>query len=199
MKKIIFFFFLFFPLLLLADWDNIFSDDEDPIICNHVNVISGSLSLAYRDMILKGAVPYPLIRTYSSSGAFERQRDTDLNMRKIRRGLIVQGGWSWLPHVNLFCNTFDGTFRIYLAEPSGNLVMYEYAYTEKKKLYVFKPVLKDGQHAGTLSGRSNPQNNIIKRDDNQNTFHVYLADGGERIYHGSKKRSLSGNFFNLVY
>jgi hypothetical protein len=94
--------------------------------------------------ILKGAVPYPLIRTYSSSGAFERPGNIDLIMKDKRKGLIVQGGWSWLPHLNLFYESSDETLKIYLPELSGNLVMYECLYAGKNDLLVFKPRLKNG-------------------------------------------------------
>src|SRR5437899_2365882 len=75
-----FLFLLLLPSLLLrASADIFFSEEEDPSLCNHVNIISGHLNLSFQDALIPSASPFTLSRAYSSSGALERNKDdTDL-------------------------------------------------------------------------------------------------------------------------
>ena len=127
-----------FPVLLLllgislslrADWDQLFSDEEDPVLYHHVNVISGNLNLFIEDGTIEGPKTLPLFRTYSSSGALE-SRNVNADLQLERKSWIVQGGWNFLPHANLWIDLTVRTknFKIYLAEPSGNLISYAYSH-----------------------------------------------------------------------
>ena len=62
-----FFLLLLIPLHLFAEWDSLFSTDEDPALFHHVHVISGQLNIAIEDAKLQGAYPFSLTRTYCSS------------------------------------------------------------------------------------------------------------------------------------
>jgi hypothetical protein len=61
--------FLIFTSFLRADWDQLFSQEEDPSLFHHVSVITGNLNLSFQDTVIQGAKPLPVMRTYSSAGA----------------------------------------------------------------------------------------------------------------------------------
>ncbi|MES2200378.1 MAG: DUF6531 domain-containing protein, partial [Chlamydiota bacterium] len=201
-----FFFFLFIlPLYLLANLDGLFSIDEDPTVFHHVNVISGQLNLSIEDTTLQGAHPFSLMRTYSSSGAFENTNNCgDIICKILRRDWIVQGGWNFLPHSNLLVFPHGGSFKkttFRLLEPSGAALSYTFTRRELIKgqiyYYYYKPEKRTGSHSGILSARHDPQNNLLRvrvdkgyPEDFEAT--VFLATGGIRHY-----RKLSKSFETL--
>jgi|GEM_PF-3620456 len=83
---------LFAPLLIFANPNQLFSENEDPTIFHHVNVITGNLNISFQDALIQGARPIPISRTYSSSGALERTPSNfDRIWESIRSGWIIQG------------------------------------------------------------------------------------------------------------
>jgi hypothetical protein len=89
---------LLLPLHLLAEWESLFSNDEDPALFHHVHVISGQLNLAIEDAKLQGAHPFSLIRTYCSNAGFQPD---NLNAKKLKKDTFSQEGWQFLPYTKL--------------------------------------------------------------------------------------------------
>lgn len=184
------FFFLFFSICAHAEWDHLFSEDDDPSLFHHVSVITGNLNLCLQDGVIQGAKPLPLFRTYSSAGALERKWKIDLPLRE-KRGLLIQGGWSFFPHANLLIE-IDwklSKMRAFLPERSGNFI--EYAHPRKvedgkRGERVLTPRLSAGQCAGNLSARTNPKNNLLNISIKRGFATLYLPDGGVRRYEGEK-------------
>ncbi|MBS0651653.1 MAG: hypothetical protein JSR93_10875, partial [Verrucomicrobia bacterium] len=136
MKRIIAF-LLLLPLFLRAEWD---SEEEDLSLYHHVNVISGNLNLSFQDGVIKGAKHFPITRSYTSAGAFERSEGKyKLDLREIRGDSIMQGGWSWFPHLNLYVEppgsdekyNRETKYKVYIPERNGNLVCYVFSHQEK--------------------------------------------------------------------
>lgn len=181
--------FLLWISFLRADWDQLFSDEEDPALFHHVNVITGNLNLCLQDAIIEGAKPLPLFRTYSSSGALEPP-ELNKNLRITRGEWLVQGGWNFLPHTNLWIDiaTRCRHFEIYLPEPSGNLIPYSFITKEGEHDFVFKPTKNTGQCSGSLSARTNVNNYVLKLYTKKGEAVLSLPDGGSRIYKGESFR-----------
>ncbi len=187
MRMLLIFLFLFSTLH--ADWDQLFSEDEDPSLFHHVNVITGNLNLCLEDTVIEGAKPLSIFRTYSSSGALEGpELARDLKME--RKGWIVQGGWNLFPHANLWIDlrTKVKNFRIYIAEPGGNLIPYAFDHKKSDHLLVYKPEKEFGQYSGSLSAKTNPGNNILELHTKDQTAVLLLPNGGSRIYEGMNFR-----------
>jgi RHS repeat-associated protein len=219
MLKSFFFFFFILPFCLFAEWEQLFSSDEDPIIFHHVNVMSGHLNLSIEDTKLEGPIPFNLFRTYSSSGALDRTRfSTDLVRKNLRRGFLIQGGWSFLPHANLQVIAADKSkiinfekMKFRLSEPNGAVLAYSYSHKKKVKdhtyNYYYKPKKKAGAHTGILSVRNDPQYNILQAI--VNTHHpeefrvkVFLSNGGIRTYERLSKslqEPLSQYYYKLLW
>lgn len=51
----ILFFLLLLPLLAFTDSNQSFSENEDPTIFHHVNVITGNLNISFQDALVQGA------------------------------------------------------------------------------------------------------------------------------------------------
>ena len=183
----LFFIFLFFISSLRADWDQLFSDEEDPSLFHHVNVITGNLNLCLQDAVIEGAKSLPVFRTYSSAGALE---SPELNeaLKKARGGWVVQGGWNFLPHSNLLIDVMltPKQFRIYLPEPSGNLIPYVYSKKQGDHLLLFKPEKGFGQCSGALSAKTNISNNLLELHLKKGEAVLHLPNGGSRTYTGPK-------------
>lgn len=186
MKRIIVFLILI-PLILRAEWD---SDDEDLSLFHHVNVISGNLNLSFQDGVIKGAKNFPINRSYTSAGAFERSEcKYKLDLRKIRGDSVMQGGWSWFPHLNLYVEppssdekyNRETKYKVYIPEKNGNLLCYVFSHQENNQ-HIFKPEFKGGQCTGTLSARRNSTHNVLKFNIRQQKATLYLPDGGVRVY-----------------
>ena len=184
MKKI-FFAFLFITSFLRADWDQLFSEDEDPTLFHHVNVITGNLNLCLQDAVINGAKTLPVYRTYSSAGALEPAQLNEA-LKDARGGWMIQGGWNFLPHANLLINTSlkYKEFKLYLPEPSGNLIPYIYSHKAKGDVLVFKPEKGFGQCSGTLSAKTNISNNSLEVNFKKGEALLLLPNGGSRIYSG---------------
>lgn len=186
MKRIIAF-LLLLPLFLRAEWD---SEEEDLSLFHHVDVISGNLNLCFQDGIIKGAKNFPIIRSYTSAGAFERSEcKYKLDLRKIRGHSVMQGGWSWFPYLNLYVeppssdqkHNRETKYKVYIPEKNGTLLCYVFSHLENHH-HVFKPEFKGGQCTGMLSARKNPAHNVLKFNIRQQKATLYLPDGGVRVY-----------------
>ena len=189
--KWICFWLCIFPLLLRADWDS--EEEEDLSLCHHVNVISGHLNLSCQDGIIRGAQTFPLNRAYTSAGALEREHgEYPLDLRKVRGNCLMQGGWSWFPHITLYVEPSKKRhdYAIYIPEKNGNFLRYRY--TGREGIYsCFKPEYTGGQCSGLLSARRNPGNNLLKIDVSERKAILYLSDGGTRTYQGLNQASAS--------
>ncbi len=177
------------PHFLFGEWDHFFSGDDDLVLFHQVNVLSGNLNFAAQDTVVQGAMPLPIVRTYSSIGALERPGDQDLILKILRKGLLIQGGWSILPHANFLFSIPNGKWkksRVHLAEPSGNSQNYHYVGHQDKQ-YHFRPERQNtGQTSGRLNSRQDPQNNLIIITKKQESATVFLPNGGKRLYRLSK-------------
>ncbi len=184
--KRIFLLLALFPILLRADWDQLFSDNEDPVIFHNVSVITGNLNLSLQDVVVQGAKPISIMRTYSSSGALERsQHHEHSDSKLLRRGQLLQGGWNLLPHTHLLIEAaYDKTqFKAYLAEPNGSMIVYSYSHKQDGSSVLFlKPDRSISQSFGCLSARTNPQNNLLQINIMKGEAILFLPNGGSKIY-----------------
>jgi RHS repeat-associated protein len=213
LMKAYFLIFLFLPIYLLVSLEEgLESLDQDPCLFQHVNVISGQLSLTMQDSILQGAHPFQIIRTYSSIGALEVQKDNgDLQKKDLRGGWLLQGGWNFLPHANLLIMGADefSFYSFYLPEPSGAVLCYEYSHKVRVKgntyHFYFKPKHRKGSHNSTLGAKHDPYNNelIVRADLNSSKdfeVSVFLAGGGSRQYRKlNQKRGLGSYYYKLTW
>lgn len=162
---------------------------------HHVNVITGNLNLSFQDSIARGAVSIPLIRTYSSAGALESERE-QIHTKIVRGGWIPQGGWNVLSHVNLILEPHldRKEYKAYVSEPGGNLVAYKYSHKEHATKYTvfLKPDRSISQTSGPISARTNPQNNLLRIDLKIGEAILFLPDGGRRIYRGPQLHHYKG-------
>jgi len=180
---------LLFPLLVRADWDQLFpEEDGDPSLFHHVNVITGNLNLSFEDTIVQGAISIPLTRTYTSSGALERSpKNIDLEMKKLCDDWLIQGGWNFFPHINLLIERGleRKTFRAFSPEKTGAMLEYVFSDTEGNDLVYLKPKTSPGQSPGVISARTNTQNNLLRINKETGEAVLFTPDGGRRIYHGA--------------
>lgn len=190
-KTLTLFLLLLFTSIVQADSDP-FGDDQDPAVHHHVNVITGHLNLCFQDGEAKGARSLPLIRSYSSAGALEKtSKSPDLERKKLRGGWLIQGGWSFFPHTNLFLDTQRADWnqtKVYLPEPSGSMLVYTYL-EKKSKNIVFSPRKEAGQVSGLIGGKNNALNNklVLHRHDSEkldkkDRLTLFLPNGGTRHY-----------------
>ncbi len=180
-------FLFYFPLILQADWDQLFSDGEDPSLFHHVHVITGNLNVSFNDTMKSSGMNIPLFRTYSSSGALERKSTgLDLLLKVYRRGWGFEGGWSLMPHISLFFEISQNLreTKVCLSEPGGNAVLYRFSHKEDRYMY-FKANCQGGQLHGEISGANNTQNNFLRFDFKKKEIILFLPNGGKRIYYNS--------------
>lgn len=196
------FFLLIFPFLVFSDSNQTFSENDDPTIFHHVNVITGNLTISFQDAVVQGAQSIPIPRTYSSAGALERApKNFDLILAPIRGGWVVQGGWNLLPHTNLFIEThYDRKeFKVYLPEPSGNMIPYAYSHKSSKHTIFLKPTNSVSQASGKISSRTNSQNNLLKINLKTGVATLFLPDGGQRIYRGPNLHEYTDNSLGKAF
>jgi RHS repeat-associated protein len=193
-------FFICHTFLFAETIDSIFEGGSDPTIVHHVNVISGQLNLSFVDTVIEGAVGLPICRSYTSAGTFERDGfNFDLEMRKLCHGFLVQGGWSFLPQINLLMiqESFGlKNLTILSYEKNGGTLLYKYSHKHETKSYIhyFKPDVKVAQYPGNLSGKSNPKNNLLEFNEKKNTVVIHHCSGTQSIYQGDGLSNLHLEF-----
>ncbi len=170
-------FLLLLPRLLCASSDLLFSEEEDPALYHHVNVISGDLTLCFQDLQIPGAVAHSLVRTYTSGDALHQASGEKSNHKGIYYSWRMEGGWELIPHAKLFYGV-TGVFvsRFTLTEKNGSVLHYI-----PKKEGVYEPVPPETQNLSNLNARMNPQNNRLHYDNHKRVV-MNLADGGMRFY-----------------
>ena len=116
-------FFLLSPFLVFATHDPFDNLEEDPTLFNHVNVISGNLNLSMEDAVVQGVTSFPIMRTYSSSGALEKTKQKfDIFLKKLHGDSFIQGGWNLFPDLYLFMETSKKNIKeVYVAEKNGSV------------------------------------------------------------------------------
>jgi RHS repeat-associated protein len=205
--------YIFLSVLpLLSDENSLFFSDDDPTVFHHVHVISGQLSLSFQDAYLQGAYPLTVNRSYGSYGALERTRySSDVVLRSLRRGWLIQGGWSFLPHANLMVLPHHDSFsqmELLASEPNGASLIYKCFRKEKIRNHVYhyyyKPEQRKGPHSGVLSARNNPDNNVLrlyvdKRGPKDFDITIFLPNGGERHYTKLSKKKGEPNLERFYY
>lgn len=199
-----FFFFLVLPLSIFCNWEELFSDNSDPSIVNHVHVITGNLQIFSQDATVSGAVPIHLTRSYSSGYANLRASKKEDFSKKHDLSWTMQGGWNFLPHLQMLIDPrVNGgkALVVYAKEPNGEMLVYKVF--EQKELFelTLKPEKKSGPCFGKISGRLNPSNNILHINYKEGRATLHLANGGKRIYKGDGRGLIdvaSDNNINLL-
>ena len=171
---------LLFLLLLVPHFLFSFDDNKDPTIVENVNIITGALQLSRTDSILKGPIPFPITRTYSS-----RKLDSFLRNLLSKTNLYnFEDRWNLLPHLYLRVQPQIYYSQIaYVKEPSGSVITY---ISEQDCAKVLRPVISSSQNSGFISGRQNVCNNYIKLSVRTGQAKLHLANGGIRYYKGTK-------------
>jgi RHS repeat-associated protein len=185
-----FFILLILPSLLLSNWEELFNDDSDPSLVNHVNVISGNLQIFSEDAIVSGAVPIHLTRSYSSIGANERAEKKEYSTKKYDLIWKMEGGWNFLPHLQMLVDPRANGGKglvVYAKEPSGEMLTYKVVHQKELFDLTLKPEKRSGPSFGAISGRLNPNNNILNINYKEGSAILHLANGGKRIYKGEKR------------
>jgi RHS repeat-associated protein len=201
--------FLFFCFalssVLHSQENDPFSEDEDLCVFEQVNVITGHLNFCRQDAEVRSASPLRITRSYTSSGALERTlENTDLHLRSIRGGCLIQGGWSLFPHADLLispCHKRHGHHKAahaYLAEPNGQMVVYDFEQEGDHGAYILKPRKNKSSLLNRLSGKDNPGNNRLVIHQTHGKATLYLPDGGKRYYKGEHIFDCHLKFWRLV-
>ncbi len=208
MKYLLFFLCTSITSTLSASWDEYFPKSE--IVYKNVNVLSGQLTLNFQDLVVMGARPLTLVRSYSSSGFDTNLDNTDVLLAILRGGWAVQGGWSFYPHTDMYIKynakaVQDHCLEIVLPEPSGGAIRYQIERSLGGNRFLMKPDSKT--HAPLpgsreLSARTDPRNNRLEIDIRNLEGIVHLPDGGKRFYKGYspvlKDNLLGHRFFFLT-
>ena len=178
--KLISFLLLISPQFLVADLDSLFSEDQDPTLFHHVNVITGNLNLYMQDAQVQAPTPITIQRSYTSAGIHERWPFSDL-----------PHGWSLFPHTKLQIQLekkYDKHPKIFIPQKNGSVIQYVFSQYDKEDRYIeiFKPKCELFQCSGKISARTNPSNNILRVDLKHGEATLSFPDGGHFYYKGKK-------------
>ncbi len=186
MKSFFLFLVLWIPCLQ-ANLDQVSYSEDDPYVYEHVHVISGFLNLSFHDGVSLGAKSIPIVRTYTSSGALERNRfNSDINFKTAGGNWLSQGGWGQFVHVTLFLEDIYsiGSIKAYVANSAGSVICYRYSH-EKNDLIILKPEKNENQVSGIFSGRNCISNSEVRLCPEKGEAWIYFPDGSRRLYLGS--------------
>ena len=180
-----FFLFVFFPFFGFCIEDP-FNGEADPVICHHVNVITGKLQLDFVDHVIRGAVPLTLQRSYSNYHL------TKLAHPKWQ----FTEEWSFFSHTYLY--TEGDTAEI--IESNGEKV----TYFKGKRIHngwVYNPSYQSKEQSAATSYRTNIGNNRLVFDTKNKTARLFLPNGGQRLYKAKPKRlrDKCNIFFSGIY
>lgn len=195
--KRLFFLFLLLTSLIRAELDS--DDDENPALFHHVNVITGDLNVILEDTVVQGAKTLPIIRTYSSAGALERDKDdTDLYLRNVKKGFIIQGGWSYFPHTHMLIRPGfrKESYVAYIADKSGAITTYEVSEKEGKHGVILKAKPSSSKTYGKISGKDSKDKSYLRLHETKGEATLYLPDGSQLHYQG---RSFQGRRVEGAY
>ena len=167
--------FLILPSLILSEWNDPFKENSDPAIAHHVNVITGKLQLAFQDHIVKGAIPIPLVRTYTNFGMTV----------KAPADWQLMGGWNFFPQIHLYLDPREDDFKVYLREPNGKLLTYSAPHKDDHTL-IMNPE-NYGNDSEYMTYRLNPNNHRLHLNYKKGEAILHMANGGKRIYKGPRK------------
>ncbi len=161
--------------------------DPSSLVAGCVNVISGAYKFKTIDLVVPGPVPLTFQRSYSSLAASSMKS--------------LGNGWSSNHPTDLELTHLDYVYTVIAPEPSGTSLVYlsdrrlEFQTRKKNSLiltpsnhtsfHIHNPDYEDGltnTHQGTISGRSNFQNQTVSYRQPEETIRLHLATGGERIY-----------------
>ena len=160
-------------------------DEENPALFHHVNVITGEVNLAFQDTIVESAFPLMIQRGYTSAGAFEKdESNLDLFLKNLRKGFIIQGGWSFFPHTHLLVQPGldEEGYQVFASDPSGNMTEYEYDRRIKKSEFSLRAKPKKGKGFGKICGRTDRNNSFIHMDDQKGWATLFLPDGTKQYF-----------------
>lgn len=164
-------------------------DEENPAVVYNVNVVTGSLQLSIQDSVVGGAKNLQIPRTYTSFGALEREEDnTDLELKNLKNGFIIQGGWSLLSqtHALIICYDSSKSYKAYISDVSGGLTPYVFAAKEGSHHVILRPKPRNGKSFGKLSGKSNQNKNYFRINEKTGKATLHLPDGSVLHYSGKK-------------
>ncbi len=168
----LFFIYFFFSILCAADFDPwlVISAENEPssLIDGKVSAITGKLALKETDLIVQGAQPIVISRTY------------------------VDGNWILFPSLQVEEATSHSKGHSYtIQENSGAKIRYKF--TNQKEMRgdqlfrKYTPVdLENGYtntSRGELSSRTHLSNNILWVGPKENQLILHLANGAIRTYH----------------
>lgn len=170
------------PQLLQGGNEDFFSNDENPTLFHHVNVITGHLNISFQDGTVEGAQQLPLMRGYASSGALTPAP------KKVSRAL--EGGWNLFPQIQLYLEGNDciaKSIRASLIDQNGCPITYIYKKNKTTRTYLLKSNMKPHPSYGKLNAKFDSKNNLIEFNHRKQICTVLLPDGGRLIYKPFRK------------
>jgi RHS repeat-associated protein len=165
-------------------------EKDDPLIRENVNVLSGNLELVSQDIYVEGAEPLKILRSYSSSGSFERVLKKDIDLKKIDLIPQMESGWNFMPHLQLLVDPrINGNFglKVHVKEASGEITIYESTKIDGSSTLKLYAQSKPTPIFGVISGFNNPKNNILEINYKKGKAKLKLANGAYRIYKGKPR------------
>jgi len=173
------------PLLLSAYFDP-FESDQDLNYYHHVNVITGHLNLSMNDGVVHGPSPFPIIRTYSSTGALEKPKNNE-NFNLVEKGIhgkdYMTGGWTFFNYVYLLFKIGDkNNHDAYVHDKDGTLIHFNLTNGNTKTSYHGYGQDSITPISGSCSAKNNPKNHYLVIDIHEQTAWLTLADGTKRRF-----------------
>ena len=179
-------------------------DEENPCLFQHVNLISGQLNLIMEDGQVEGAIRLPINKAYSSAGALEIDADeSDLFLKKLRQGFIIQGGWSLFPQTHMLIRPSrrkEG-YVAYVTDKSGSVCIYDVEKKEGHNHVILRPSKKYAKTYGKISGKFNRKQSFIRLNEKEGKATLHLADGSRFFYKGKhfQARRAEGAYGTTFY
>lgn len=179
-------------------------DEENPCLFQHVNLITGQLNLMIEDGLVEGAIRLPITKAYSSTGALEIDaEDSDLFLKKLRQGFIIQGGWSLFPQTHMLIRPSKRKegYVAYVTDKSGSVCIYDVEKKEGNNHVILRPSIKNGKTYGKISGKFNRKQSFIRLNEKEGKATLHLADGSRFFYKGKhfQARRAEGAYGTTFY
>ena len=186
MKLFIYVFFLIPQLLFSADSRSSL-EEENPSVFHHVNVITGDLQLSFEDANISSPHPCSIRRSYTSSGALEKdKRGSDLLLKDIQKGFRIQGGWSLFSHSSLLIqpSARKEECKAYVSDKAGNTVTFVYSHRVNKEKICLKPQKSSAKSYDKLGSRFDVGQQELHLNIYKGEAKLYLPDGARWSYVG---------------